>query len=63
MKGILDTATAVLMEWVFVYSPIRWKNRSDVARRFKRPQLIIIVFELWMNDDIPEELLPKPILT
>lgn len=61
LQRVCETPTPILQEAVFCYSPIGFKRREMVRKRYKRPDLIVLCFDLWLHGTVPIPNCPSPL--
>lgn len=57
---IANAPTNLLIELVYVYHQIRFRSRQQVRERWKKPDLIVECFDLWLNGVMINGILPAP---
>lgn len=60
LQAICEAPTSLLQESVFCHSPVGWKRREMVRKRYKRPDLIVLCFDFWLHGTIPVFGCPPP---
>jgi len=56
---IAESPTSILLEAIYCHSPANFRTREAVKSRYKRPQLIVECFDLWLSGINPVSNCPK----